>query len=334
MTQPTLDVLTIGNAIMDVLAHVPEAFITDHGLTKSNMHLIDGTQAAQLADELKDAVICSGGSAANTAAGLANFGSKVGFIGTVGDDQLGKDYMHDLNQIGVKAQLNTLKDTENPTAQSIILITPDGERTMNTHLGACRFLQPKNMDQQTIAAAKLTYVEGYLWQDKETKKAVLQAANYAHSAERPVALTLSDALCVNTHREEFKDLIQSKTIDMIFCNIDELKALYELEFAQCIRAMAQDCEFAIITMGAQGAMAIQNSEITTVAAHDVAKLDDLTGAGDLFAAGFLHGHIHGKDVRQALELGCMAAADVISHTGARPTQNLAALARSKGLLSA
>jgi sugar/nucleoside kinase (ribokinase family) len=328
MADTQFDVLTIGNAIVDVISPIDPGFLETEGLTEGIMHLVDAERSAYLYERMpghKRQI--SGGSSANTAAGVASFGGKAAFIGKVAADPLGDVFADDLDRIGVHFTIGRL--SEGPaTARSMILVSPGGERTMNTYLGACQQLTTADIKEEEIGAAAVTYMEGYLWDPPEAKKAFVTAAHYAHKHERPTAITLSDPFCVNRYREEFLDLMRSKTIDYVFANIEEAKALYQTDsLHEAVQAIARDCELAAITMGAQGAMAVSNGEVVTVPAYHVPQVVDATGAGDLFASGFLLALARGRDLGTALSAGCLAASEVISHIGARPILDLNELAR-------
>ncbi len=331
MAETRFDVLTIGNAIVDVIAPIEEGFLAREGLTEGIMHLVDAERSAYLYDRMPaDKRQISGGSAGNTAAGVASLGGRAAFIGKVADDDLGDVFAEDLKRIGVHYGVSRL--TTGPvTASSMILLSPDGERTMNTHLGACHQLTASDIKEDEIGAATVTYMEGFLWDPTEAKKAFVTAAHYAHKHERAVSFTLSDPFCVNRYREEFLDLIRSKTVDIVFGNIEELKALYQADFHGAVQAIAKDAELAAITMGAEGAMVVSDGEIITVPAYPVEHVVDVTGAGDLFASGFLLAYARQRDFRTALQAGCLAASEVISHIGARPVLNLQQLAIEKGI---
>jgi sugar/nucleoside kinase (ribokinase family) len=274
-----------------------------------------------------DKRMISGGSSANTAAGVASFGGRAAFVGKVAADDLGEAFAADFHGIGVHYAVSRLEDGP-ATARSMILVSPGGERTMNTYLGACQQLTAADIKEEEIGGAAVTYMEGYLWDPPEAKKAFVTAAHYAHKHERPTAITLSDPFCVNRYRDEFLDLMRSKTIDYVFANIEEAKALYQTDDLQAaVRRLANDCELAAVTMGAQGAMAIHEGEIVSVPAYPVPEVVDATGAGDLFAAGFLLALARGRDLKTALSAGCLAASEVISHIGARPIRDLEELAR-------
>lgn len=327
MAETRFDVLTIGNAIVDILAPVDDAFISKEGMTLGIMHLVDETRSDYLYAQMpKDHRQMGGGSAANTAAGVASLGGRAAFIGKVASDPLGKVFAADLHQQGVHYDIKPLEKGPS-TARCMILVSPNGERTMNTYLGACHQLTPADIREEQIAAAAVTYMEGFLWDPVEAKKAFVTAAHYAHKHERATSFTLSDPFCVNRYREEFLDLIRSKTIDVVLGNIEELKSLYQSDFHNAVQGIARDAELAAITMGADGAMVISNGEIITVPAFPVQQVMDATGAGDLFASGFLLGYARGRDLETALKAGCLAASEVISHYGARPLIDLEQLAR-------
>ncbi len=332
MTQTRFDVLTIGNAIVDIIAPVEPGFIEREGMTEGIMHLIDTERAEELYAKMPlTRRQISGGSAANTAAGVASLGGRAAFVGKVADDLLGDVFENDLNDIGVHYSTSRLKNGA-LTARSMIFLSEDGERTMNTYLGACHQLTEQDIRPDEIGSSAITYMEGFLWDPVEAKKAFVLAAHYAHKHERAAAFTLSDPFCVDRYRAEFLDLIRSKTIDYVFANIHELKALYETDdLGEAVREIAKDAELAAITMGAEGAMAVYNGEIVSVPAFPVDKVVDATGAGDLFASGFLLGIARGQTLESALKTGCLAASEVISHIGARPEVTLLELTEAHGL---
>lgn len=331
MAETRFDVLTIGNAIVDVIAPIEDGFLAREGLTEGIMHLVDAERSAYLYDRMPaEKRQISGGSAGNTAAGVASLGGRASFIGKVADDDLGDVFAEDLKRLGVHYGVSRLSNGP-ATARSMILLSPDGERTMNTYLGACHQLTTADIKEVEIGAAIVTYMEGFLWDPTEAKKAFVTAAHYAHKHERAVSFTLSDPFCVNRYREEFLDLIRSKTVDIVFGNIEELKALYQADFHDAVQAIAKDAEMAAITMGAEGAMVISDGEIITVPAYPVENVVDVTGAGDLFASGFLLAYARDRDLRTALQAGCLAASEVISHIGARPVLDLQQLAIEKGV---
>jgi sugar/nucleoside kinase (ribokinase family) len=326
------DVLTIGNAIVDVIAPVTPDFLQREGMSEGIMHLVDAERSAYLYERMPaEKRMISGGSAANTAAGVASLRGNASFIGKVADDDLGEIFAEDLERIGVHYGVSKL--SEGPaTARSMILVSEGGERTMNTYLGACHQLTTADIKEDEIGAAAITYMEGYLWDPVEAKKAFVTAAHFAHKHERATSFTLSDPFCVNRYREEFLDLMRSKTIDYVFANVEELKALYQTDFHNSVQAITKDVELAAITMGAEGAMVVANGEVISVPAYAIEKVVDATGAGDLFASGFLLAVARGQDLETALKLGCLSASEVISHIGARPVQDLAALAEEHGLV--
>lgn len=326
------DVLTIGNAIVDVIAPVEDNFLVDEGMRKSIMHLVDAERSADLYAKMPhDKTIIPGGSSANTAAGVAALGGRAAFVGKVAEDELGLTFRDDFDTNGISYDTDYLRDGP-ATARCMILVTPDGERTMNTYLGACQHLTEDDIVEETIGAAAITYMEGYLWDPPLAKRAFVKAAHFAHKHERAAAITLSDPFCVSRFREEFLDLIRSKTMDYVFANIEEAKALYETDDVNvAVRELAKDAEVAAVTMGSRGAMAIANGEIISVPAFAVPEVVDVTGAGDLFAAGFLLANARGQSMEEALKLGCLAASEVISHIGARPVADLKAMARGEGI---
>ncbi|WP_019902931.1 adenosine kinase [Methylobacterium sp. 77] len=337
MTAP-LDLLVLGNAIVDLIARTDEGFLTEQGVTKGAMQLIDEERAESLFSVMGPATIVSGGSGANTAVGAALLGAKTGFIGKVRDDELGGLFAHDLKATGVSFTVPAASDGP-ATARCFILVTPDGERTMNTYLGACQGLSPADLDEATVASARTVYLEGYLWDPPAAKDAFRKAAKIAHNAGNAVALTLSDAFCVGRYREEFLGLIRDGSIDILFANIGELKSLYETEDDEAaIKALRDERNLrgmhllGLVTRSADGALVVKGGEIRSVEAAPVSEVLDTTGAGDLFAAGFLAGHARGLDNVTSARLGALAAAEVIQHIGARPQHDLVALAKARGLL--
>ncbi len=331
MTNTEFDVLTIGNAIVDVIAKVDEAFVAREKLVKGSMNLIDEPRAEELYAHMGPTTETSGGSAGNTAAGVASFGGKAAYFGKVRDDQLGAIFAHDMKAIGVN--FATARASEGPaTARSFILVTPDGERTMNTYLGACVNLSPADVDAKVVAAAKVTYMEGYLFDKPQAKAAFREAAKIARASGRLTSITLSDSFCVERHRADWLDLIKS-SIDIVFANESEITSLYQTQnFDGAATAIARDCPLAVLTRGELGSVVVQDNERIVVPAFPIAKMVDATGAGDLFAAGFLFGHTKAKPLRQCAALGSLAAAEVISHIGPRPEVNLAKLAQMNGLI--
>jgi sugar/nucleoside kinase (ribokinase family) len=331
MAPTRFDVLGIGNAIVDVIARAEEDFLLTHGMRKGAMALIDEARAQAIYDAMGAAVETSGGSAANTIVGLASFGARAAFVGKVRDDVLGRAFSHDIRAAGVT--FATAPATAGPsTGRCYVLVTPDGERTMNTYLGAAQDLQPADIDAATIAASAVIYLEGYLWDPKNAKDAFLKAAKIAHDADRKVALTLSDAFCVDRWRDEFLQLMRSRTVDLIFANEAELRSLYQSpDFDAAVAALRADIDVAVVTRSEKGCLVIGPDGIEAVPASPVERVVDTTGAGDLFAAGFLSGLARGADDRTCARLGALAAAEVIQHLGARPERSLAELARDSDL---
>jgi sugar/nucleoside kinase (ribokinase family) len=330
MPRMPIDVLTIGNAIVDVLGRVEESFLEKNNLVKASMRLIDEPEAHRLYELVGPSVIISGGSAANTAAGISSLGGRSAFIGKVRNDQLGEFFTHDIRATGVifEAQPATSGPT---TARSFILITPDGERTMNTYLGACTTLSPTDIDKVMVEEAVVTYLEGYLWDPPEAKDAFVKAARLARKAGRKVALTLSDAFCVERHRSSFRELI-ARDIDILFANERELASLYETRFFdEALQRVRKEVELAVLTRSEAGSIVAFKDEFHVVEAKEVEKLVDATGAGDLYASGFLYGLTRGRPLVECARLGSLAAAEVISHIGARPQTSLKALAEAAGL---
>jgi sugar/nucleoside kinase (ribokinase family) len=326
MTEPKFDVLAIGNAIVDIMAHAEDDFIVAQGLNKSAMRLIDAGEAERLYAGMGPAIEASGGSAGNTAAGVASLGGNAAFIGKVADDQLGGIYNHDMRGANVHFATPPLRDGA-PTARSMILITPDGERTMNTYLGACLALGPVDIDETVVANSAITFLEGYLWDPPEAKDAFLHAAAIAHKAGRKVSLTLSDAFCVDRYRDEFLGLIRDGTVDILLANDSEMHSLYETaSLDAAIESLRKECKLAAVTIGSDGALVVTPAGVTRVPATTVERIVDLTGAGDLFASGFLYGVARNMDLAEAARLGALAAAEVISHIGPRPAVSLRGLA--------
>jgi sugar/nucleoside kinase (ribokinase family) len=331
MASHRYDVLGIGNAIVDIISRAEEDFIIRQGMRKGTMALIDEPRAEAIYDAMGPAVEISGGSAANTIVGVAGFGARAAFVGKVRDDQLGRAFAHDIRAAGVAFDTPPASDGAS-TARCYVLVTPDGERTMNTYLGAAQDLHPNDIDADVVAASAITYLEGYLWDPKNAKDAFLKAAKIAHEAQRAVALTLSDAFCVDRWRDEFLQLMRSKTVDLIFANEAELRSLYQSsDFDAAVKALRADIDVAVVTRSEKGCIVISREGTEAVPAFPVERVVDTTGAGDLFAAGFLTGLARGADDRTCGRLGALAAAEVIGHIGARPEASLQALARDNGL---
>lgn len=320
MTPPTLDILGIGNAIVDVLAPTNEAFIADRGLPKGGMRLIDTTEAEALYEAMPAGVESSGGSAGNTCAVAAALGAKVGFLGKVAADQLGAVFAHDIKAVGVHFPTPPLADGA-PTARCLILVTPDGQRTMNTFLGACVTFGEKDVDAAEVARAKVVYLEGYLFDPPEAQAAFRAAARAAHAAGRKVALTLSDPFCVGRHRDAFRAFVKEEA-DILFANEAEILALYETEdFEAAAAQAAQEVEIAALTRSEHGSVILAGGERHLVAAQPTTVVDT-TGAGDAYAAGFLAAWAKGLSLPEAGRWGSISAAEVISHYGARPLADL------------
>ncbi|NVK36018.1 MAG: adenosine kinase [Rhodobacteraceae bacterium] len=331
MTEAKFDVLCIGNAICDVLAHIEDDFLVNESLVKGSMRLIDTDEAVRLFDKMGQTTRVSGGSAGNTAAGVASLGGKPAFFGKLADDDLGDSYAHDMKATGVHFDTPRLVG-DDPTAYSMILISPDGERTMNTYLGACTKFGPSDVDEAVVAGAEVTYMEGYLWDPEEAKKAFLHAAKIAHDNGRKVAITLSDSFCVDRYRGEFQNMLNDGTLDIMFANEHELKALFEAADLETAVEAAKDFDvLTVVTLGENGAMVVTQDETIKVPAFPVDEVVDLTGAGDLFASGFLYGLIRDFSHEDSLKLGSLAASHVITHVGPRPQKNLRELAEQAGL---
>ena len=332
MTDPSLDVVAIGNAIVDVIAQAEDAFIAAEGLNKGAMQLLFTTEEAEaLYAKMGEAVETSGGSAANTIAGIAALGGRTGFIGQVADDQLGAVFEHDIHALGV--QFGTEKRTgEPPTARCLILVTPDGERTMNTFLGASQHLPASALDHDLIERGAILYLEGYLWDPEEPRAAMDKAIDIARNAGRKVAFTLSDGFCVDRHRDGFLKLIADGRIDILFANEDEIKSLQQSEsFDEAVGETAKQVPLLVVTRSAKGAVAVKGGTRYEVDAEPIERVVDATGAGDQFAAGFLQGVADGRDVSDCLTMGAICAAEVIQHVGPRPASDLrAAIAKRLG----
>lgn len=327
----SIDVLCIGNAIVDIIARCDDAFLNDNAIIKGAMNLIDAERAETLYARMGPAVEASGGSAGNTAAGIASFGGKAAFFGKVARDQLGEIYAHDIRAQGVHFETAPLASPP-PTARSMIFVTPDGERSMNTYLGACIELGPDDVDEAIVASAKVTYFEGYLWDPPRAKEAIRECARIAHANGREMSMTLSDPFCVDRYRAEFLELMRSGTVDIVFANASEAKSLYETEsLEEALQAIAKDCRLAVVTMSEKGSIVVTGDERVTVEPLVIEELVDTTGAGDLYAAGFLYGYTQGRDLATCGRLGSLAAGLVIQQIGPRPTQSLSDEAKAHGL---
>ncbi|MDP6068861.1 MAG: adenosine kinase [Alphaproteobacteria bacterium] len=325
MSSELLDVVGIGNAIVDVVSHADDAFLTRHDLAKGAMTLIDADRAEQLYGLMGPGIEVSGGSAGNTMAGIASLGGRGGYIGKVRNDQLGEVFAHDLRSLGVEFT-TPLADGGAPTARCLIQVTPDGQRTMNTYLGACTGLGPDDIEPEQIARARLTYMEGYLWDPPGAKEAFRKAAKIAHAAGRQVSISLSDAFCVDRWRDEFRHLVEAE-VDVLFANEDELISLFQVkDFDDALQALRGGSLIAALTRSEQGSVVVRGEEVHVIDAAPIARLVDSTGAGDLYASGFLYGLTRDYDLHTCGRLGSAAAAEVIQHVGARPDTPLDAIA--------
>jgi sugar/nucleoside kinase (ribokinase family) len=326
MSAQRFDVLGLGNAIVDVIAPVDDEFLVAAGLHKGSMQLVDEARAQGLYDAMGATTIVSGGSAANTIAGLASLGGKGAFVGKVAADEAGHAFAHDIRAAGV--HFSTAPATDGPsTARCLVLVTPDGQRTMNTFLGACQNLTRADLNPSDIAAARILYLEGYLWDPPAAKQAFIEASHMAHGAGRKVALTLSDVFCVDRHQQEFLGLMRNGFVDILFANESELHALYQTsDFATAVAALRREKVIAAVTRSEKGAIVIQGEKTFEVPAAPIDNLVDTTGAGDLFAAGFLAAYTRGHALDYCARLGALAASEIIQHFGARPEVELAHLA--------
>lgn len=329
-------VLGIGNAIVDVLSLTEDDFLLREGLAKGSMNLIDTERAEELYALMGAATEASGGSAGNTVAAIGSLGGKGAFFGKVCDDTLGQFYRHDMRALGMTFDTEPLPNGGTPTARSMILITPDGERTMNTFLGACVELGPDDIDEQVVANSAIAYFEGYLWDPPMAKDAFRKAADISHAHERKVSITLSDSFCVDRWREEFLGLIKDGTVDILLANEAEIKALYQTsDLDTALKLIQKDCPLTAVTHGERGCFVISPDSlggIVSVPTTPVERLIDTTGAGDMFAAGFLYGHALGLPNETAASIGNLAAGEVLGHIGPRPQRNLYQLAQQAGLL--
>lgn len=327
MADKQFDVVGIGNAIVDVIAHVDDAFITANALNKGNMTLIDTDRATELYAAMPPAIEASGGSAANTMAGVASFGGAVAYVGKVRKDQLGEVFRHDIRAVGVTYDQPLAQDGL-PTARCLILVTPDAERTMNTFLGISSLLEPADVDDELVTAARVVYCEGYLWDVDSAKAAIRKAMEIGKQAGAKVALTLSDTFCVDRHRAEFLHLVEH-FVDIVFANEAEICSLYETDDVEAaMERVRGHAEIACVTRSAKGSVVITAADVVEVPSWSNGVVIDTTGAGDLYAAGFLHGYTSGKDLYTSGWYGSVAAGECISHTGPRPEQDLADLVAS------
>ncbi|HEU4819835.1 MAG TPA: adenosine kinase [Qipengyuania sp.] len=328
-SQPRYDVIAIGNAIVDVMAPCDDELIDELGLNRGGMTLVDTARAEELYAAMGPAKEISGGSAANTLAGMAALGAQCAFIGQVADDQLGAVFQHDIRAVGIDFD-TPARAGDPPTARCLIFVTPDGERTMNTFLGASQFLPPAALDDATIASASILYLEGYLWDPEEPRRAMRRAIEVARGAGRKVAFTASESFVIDRHGDDFRALMDEGQIDILFVNEHELASLTgEKDFEAGVAQVSAKVPVLVATRSAKGAIAVAHGERAEVAAEPVARVVDTTGAGDLFAAGFLTGHARGESLERCLKMGAICAAEIISHYGARPEADLAALMAEK-----
>ena len=310
------DVVAIGNALVDVLAHEDDAFVVRTGVERGATTLVDSARSEALYAQMGPATEISGGSAGNTAAGIASFGGRAAYIGRVADDAFGKVFAHDLRSLGVHFESPVAADGP-PTGRCLVIVTPDAQRTMCTYLGAGAELDESYIDEAIVASSAVTYLEGYIWDPPAAKDAVRRAAAIAHRADQRVALTLSDPFCVERHRAEFLELVEHD-VDILFANEHEITMLYEVEtFDEALHRVRGHCEIAALTRGAQGSIIVAGDDVHVIDAHPTTVVDT-TGAGDLYAAGFLYGFTHGRDLATCGRVASLAAAEVISHLGARP----------------
>lgn len=313
----SLDALTIGNALVDVLATVDEGFLVRENIVKGSMNLVDIKRSKHLHSLVNSRTEMSGGSAANTAYGLASLGGKAGFIGKISADRLGDSFSHDLDSVGVKFFPGVTCETED-TGRCLIVVTPDGNRTMNTFLGAASLLDAADISKTAVQSAAVVFLEGYLFDKDAAKEAFRIAAEYAHAAGRKVALTLSDSFCVDRHRADFLSLVKND-IDILFSNEDELKALYQVDsINDGLHQLRDNCEFAAVTRNEHGSVVIDGDEVVIIDAEPVESVVDATGAGDMYAAGFIYGFVRGKPIEQCGKIGSIVASEVITHMGPRP----------------
>ena len=324
MSRATLDAVTIGNAMVDVIATVSEDFLTEHDLTKASMMLVTDERSKYLMSHISTRFMASGGSVANTSHGLASLGGRAGFIGKIADDELGTVFSRDLDEAGVKF-FPAPKDHGLPTVRCVIVVTPDGQRTMNTYLGAGAVLHPGDVSREAVQSAEWVFLEGYLFDKDDAKEAFRVAAQYAHDAGRKVALTLSDSFCVQRHHADFLHLVDEQ-VDLLFANEHELLTLYGTEdFGAAVRQLRECCPLAVLTRSKKGSAVVTPDEFIEVPALPVDPIIDATGAGDMYAAGFLYGVTHGKTLEQSAEIATICAAEVIMHMGPRPQVSLASL---------
>jgi sugar/nucleoside kinase (ribokinase family) len=329
MSEPRYDVIAIGNAIVDVMAPCSDELIEELGMARGGMTLIDAEQARELYDAMGPAKEISGGSAANTLAGLSALGAQCAFVGQVADDQLGQVFAHDIRAVGIDFDVAP-RVGDPPTARCLIFVTPDGQRTMNTFLGASQFLPADALSEEAISAAKILYLEGYLWDPDEPRAAMRRAIEHAKAAGRQVAFTLSDVFVIDRYGDDFRSLMDDGLIDILFANEAELAAITgEADLEAGCNVLKDKVPLLVVTRSEKGAVAVSKGEVVRTAAEPVDQVVDTTGAGDLFAAGFLHGHVQGEPLETCLKMGAIAAAEIISHYGARPEADLRELLAQK-----
>ena len=323
MSDNIKNVTTIGNAIVDVISKCDDGFLKSHSIVKSAMNLIDEKKSKSLYKSLHSPQVISGGSAANTAVGLASFGSKAAFIGKVRNDELGKKFSSNIIEAGV--QFTTAPSEDGPrTASSIILVTPDAERSMNTYLGACVELDPDDIDENIIKNSQVTYLEGYLYDPPRAKEAFVKAANIAKNSNNKVSMSLSDSFCVERYRSDFLSFIKNH-VDILFANEDEATSLFETDLVEAKNQFLNLGIEVALTLGSKGSTILRDGLWIDIESGNVQRVEDTTGAGDLFAAGYLHGRTTGGDAKQCGHFGSIAASEIISHIGARPETSLKAL---------
>ena len=326
MTSSIVDVVGVGNAIVDVITQTTDEFVAAQDLVKGSMNLIDDARAHELYAQLADTLETSGGSVANTMAGIASFGGSAAFIGKVADDELGDVYASDMAAIGVKFERPQRPNADSPaTGRSMILVTPDAQRTMNTYLGISNLLEPDDVSAELISSSNLLFCEGYLWDVESAKQAIRYAMKVAAESGGRAALTLSDGFCVDRHNSEFRELVAGP-VDILFANEDEITKLYGTSFDAAVDIVSQEVPMACVTRGKMGSLIVTGSTVTEIEAVDVGDLVDTTGAGDQYAAGVLFGLSQGYDLATSGHLGSLAAAEVISHVGPRPLVSLRELA--------